>query len=97
MYSTQNKGKPVAAERFVRTIKNKIYKHMTAVPKNVYIDKLDDIINECNNAYHRRNKMKPIEVKDNTYIDSIKDVNDKDRKFKVANHVRTLKYKKKLC
>ena len=94
MYSINNKGKSVAAERFIRTLKNKIYKHMTAVPKNVYIDKLDDIINEYNNTYHRTIKMKPIEVKDNTYIDSIKEVNDKDLKFKVADHVRILRYKK---
>ena len=53
---------------------------MTAVSKNVYIDKLDDIVNEYNNTYHRTIKMKPIEVKDNTYIDSIKEVNDQDPK-----------------
>ena len=94
MHSTHNEGKSVVAERFIRTLKNKIYKHMTAVPKNVYIDKLDDIINEYNNTYHRTIKMKPIEVKDNTYIDSIKEVNDKDLKFKVADHVRILRYKK---
>ena len=66
---------------------------MTAVSKNVYIDKLDDIVNEYNNTYHRTIKMKPIEVKDNTYIDSIKEVNDKDSKFKVGDHVRISKYK----
>ena len=66
---------------------------MTAVSKNVYIDKLDDIVNEYNNTYHRTIKMKPIEVKDNTYIDSIKEVNDKDPKFKVGHHVRISKYK----
>ena len=93
MYSTHNEGKSVVAERFIRTLKNKIYKHMTAVPKNVYIDKLDDIINEYNNTYHRTIKMKPIEVKDNTYIDSIKEVNDKDPKFKVGDHVRITKVK----
>ena len=93
MYSTHNVGKPVVAERFMRTLKNKIYKHMTAVSKNVYIDKLDDIVNEYNNTYHRTIKMKPIEVKDNTYIDSIKEVNDKDSKFKVGDHVRISKYK----
>ena len=69
---------------------------MTAVSKNVYIDKLDDIVNEYNNTYHRTIKMKPIEVKDNTYIDSIKEVNDKDPKFKVGDHVRISKYKKML-
>ena len=66
---------------------------LAAVSKNVYIDKLDDIVDEYNNTYHRIIKMKPIEVKDNTYIDSIKDVNDKDSKFKVGDHVRISKYK----
>ena len=66
---------------------------MTAVSKNVYIDKLDDIVNEYNNTYHRTIKMKPIEVKDNTYIDSIKVVNDKDPKFKVGDHVKISKCK----
>ena len=66
---------------------------MTAVSKNVYIDKLDDIVNEYNNTYHRTIKMKPIEVKDNTFIDSIKEVNDKDPKFKGRDHVRISKYK----
>ena len=66
---------------------------MTSLSKNVYIDKLDDIVNEYNNTYHRTIKMKPIEVKDNTYIDSIKEVNDKDPKFKVGDHVRISKYK----
>ena len=93
MYSTHNEVKSVVAERFIRTLKNKIHKHMTAVSKNVYIDKLDDIVNENNNTYHRTIKMKPIEVKDNTYIDSIKEVNDKDPKFKVGDHVRISKYK----
>ena len=93
MHSTHNEGKSVVAERFIRTLKNKIYKHMTAVSKNVYIDKLDDIVNEYNNTYHRTIKMKPIEVKDNTFIDSIKEVNDKDPKFKVRDHVRISKYK----
>ena len=93
MYSTHNEGKSVVAKRFTRTLKNKIYKHMTAVSKNVYIDKLDDIINEYNNAYHRTIKMKPIEVKDNIYNDYIKEVNDKDPKFKIGDHVRISKHK----
>ena len=93
MYSTHNEGKSVVAERFIRTLKNKIYKHMIAVSKNMYIDKLDDIVNEYNNTYHRTIKMKPIEVKNNTYIDSIKDVNDKDPKFKVGDQVRISKYR----
>ena len=94
MYSTHNEGKSVVAERFIRTLKNKIYKHMTAVSKNVYIDKLDDIVNEYNNTYHRTIKMKPIEVKDNTYINYIKEANDKDPpKFKVGDPVKISKYK----
>ena len=93
MYPTHNERKSITAERFIRTLKNKICKHMTAVSEIVYIDKLDDIVHEYNNAYHRTIKMKPIEVKDNTYIDSIKEVNDKDPKFKVGDHVRISKYK----
>ena len=66
---------------------------MTSVSKNVYIDKLDDIVGEYDNTYHRTIKMKPIDVKDNTYIDFEKEVNDKDPKFKVGDHVRISKYK----
>ena len=84
MYPTHNERKSITAERFIRSLKNKIYKHMTAVLEIVYINKLDDIVHEYNNAYHRTIKMKPIEVKDNTYIYSIKEVNDKDPKFKVG-------------
>ena len=69
MYSIHNNGKSVIAERFIRTLKNKIYKYMTSVSKNTYIDKLDDTVNEYNNTYHKTIKMKPIDVKDNTYID----------------------------
>ena len=66
---------------------------MTWISKNAYIDKLDDIVNEYNNTYHRTIKMKPVDVKDNTYIDFKKDVNDKDPKFKVGDRVRISKYK----
>ena len=66
---------------------------MTAISKNVYIDKLDDIVKEYNNTYHTSIKMKPVDVKDNTYIDFKKEVNDKDPKFKVGDHVRISKYK----
>ena len=93
MYSINNEGKSVVAERFIRTLKTKIYKYMTSVSKNVYIDKLDDIVNEYNNTYHRTIKMKPVDVKDNAYIDFNKEVNDKDPKFKVGDHVRISKYK----
>ena len=93
MYLTHNEGKSVVAERFIKTLKNKIYKYITSISKNVYIDKLDDIVNEHNNAYHRTLKMKPIDVKDNTYINIGKKVNDKDPKFKIGDHVRISKYK----
>ena len=93
MYSTHNDGKSVVAERFIRTLKNKIYKYMTSTPKNVYIDKLDDIVNEYYNTYHTAIKMNPIDVKDNTYINTDKEVNNKDPKFKVGDHVRISKYK----
>ena len=94
MYSIHNEGKSVVAERFIRTLKTKIYKYMTSVSKNVYIDKLDDIVNECNNTYHRTIKMKPVGVKD-TYIDSMElsSFNDKDPKSKVGDHVRISKNK----
>ena len=62
MYSTYNEGKSVAAERFIRTLKNKIFKHMTAISKNIYFDALDDIVNKYNNTVHRAIKMKPIDV-----------------------------------
>ena len=93
MYAPHNEGESVVAERFIRTLKNKIYKYMTSISKNVYIDKLDDIINEYYNTYHRTIKMKPIDVKDNTYIDFGKEVNDNDPKLKVGDHVRIAKYK----
>ena len=93
MYSTHNEGKSVADERFIRTLKTKVYKYMTSISKNVYIDKLDDIVNEYNNTYHRTIKMKPVDVKNNIYIDFKKEVNDKDPKFKVDDHVRISKYK----
>ena len=66
---------------------------MTSTLKNVYIDKLDDIVNKYNHAYHRTIKMKPVHVKDDTYINIGKEVNDKYRKFKVGDYVRISKYK----
>ena len=94
MYSTHNEGKSVVAERFIRTLKSKIYKYMTSISKNVYIDKLDDIVDEYNNTYHSTIKMKPIDVKDNTYINTSKEINNKDPKFKIGDYVRISKYKK---
>ena len=67
---------------------------MTSISKNVYTDKLDDIVNKCNNAYHNTIKMKPVDVKSNTYIDSSKEINEKDHpKFKIGDNVRISKYK----
>ena len=93
MYSIHNERKSVVAERFINKLKNKIYKYITAISKNVYIDKSDDIVNEYNNTCHRTIKMKPVDVKDNTYIYFQKEVNDKNPKFKVVDHVRICKYK----
>ena len=93
MYLIHNEGKSAVAERFIRTLKTKIYKYMTSVPKNVYINKLDDIVGEYYNTYHRTIKMKPNDIKDNKYIDFNKEVNDKDPEFKVGDHVRISKYK----
>ena len=93
MYSTHNEGKSVVAERFIRTLKSKIYKYMTSISKNVYVDKLDDIVDEYNNTCHTTIKTKPADVKDNTYINADKEINNKDPKFKVGDRVRISKYK----
>ena len=69
MYSTFNEGKSVVAERFIRTLKNKIFKHMKAISKNVYVDVLDDIVNQYNNTIHRTIKMKPIDVIDDYFAE----------------------------
>ena len=92
MYSTYNEGKSVVAERFIRTFKNKLYKHMTATGKNVYYDVLDDVVNKYNNTKHNTIKMKPIDVGDNkrVYIDKH---NEKDSIFKVVDRVRISKFK----
>ena len=73
MYSAYNEGKSVIAERFIRTLKNEIYKYLTSVPKNVFIHKLDDIVNKYNNTYNII-KMKPVDVKSHSYVESSKDI-----------------------
>ena len=93
MYSIHNKGNLVVAERFIRKRKSKIFKQMTAISKNVYFDVLDDIVNKYNNTVHRTITMKRVDVKDNTYVDSKKELNDKDPKCKVGDHVKNFKYK----
>ena len=77
MYSTCNEGKSVVAERFIRTLKNEIFKHMTAISKNVYIDMLNDIVNKYNNTVHRTIKMKAIDVTSDSYVEYNEDFNKK--------------------
>ena len=93
MYSTHNEGNSVAAERFITPLKNKIYKYMTSISKNVYIDKSDDIVNKYNNIYHSTIKMKPVDLKLSAYIDFIKESNERDPNFKIGDTVTISKYK----
>ena len=93
MYSTYNEGKSVVAEIIIRTLKNKIYKHMTAVSKNVYFDVSDNLVDNYNNTFHRTIKVKPIDVKLDFYAEYDVDSNEKDTKFKISDHVRISKYK----
>ena len=89
MNSTFHEGKSVVAERFIRTLKNKIFKDMTAISRNVYFGVLDDIVNKYNNTVHKTIKMKPVDVT----VEYNEESNKKDPKFKVGNHVRISKYK----
>ena len=82
MYSTNNEGISVAAERFIKTLKNKIYKHMTAICKNVYFDVLDDIVNEYNNTIHNSIKMKPKYVKNYTFVENVEENKKKIQNLK---------------
>ena len=93
MYSTYNEGKSVVAERFIRALKNKIFKYMTAVSKNVYFDVLDDIVDKYNNTVHRSIKMKPIDIASDSYAEYIEYYNVTKPKFKVVDRVRISKYK----
>ena len=83
MYSTYNEGKSVVAERFIRTLKNKIFKHMTAISKNVYFDLLDDIVNKYDNTIHKTTKTKPIDVTGDSCAEYNENPNKKDPKFNV--------------
>ena len=93
MYSTYNEGKSVVAERFIGTLKNKIFKHMTTISKNVYIDALNDIVNKHNNTVHKTIKMKPIDVTGDSYVEYNEDSNTKGPKFKFGDHARISRYK----
>ena len=76
MYSTFNEGNSVVAERFIRTLKNKIFKHMTTILKHIYFDAFDDIVDKYNNTGHRTIKMKPIEVTNDSYAEYNEDLNN---------------------
>ena len=92
MYSTHNEGKSAFAERFIRTLKYEIYKQMTSISTNVYIDKLDDTVNKYNNRYHRGIAMKPVDVNPSMYFDFNKEYNKEDPKFKAGDHVWISKF-----
>ena len=85
IYSTNNRGKSVVAEKFIKTLKNKISKHSTAISNNLYFDMLDDIVHKYNTAVHKTIKMKPIDVTDDSYAECNEDFNKKDPRFKVSN------------
>ena len=102
MYSTYNEGKSVVAERFIRALKNKLYKHMTATGKNVYYDVLDDVVNEYNDTKHNTIKMKPKDVKNDTTKSSaiarnkrvyIDEHNEKSARYNEGDRVRISKFK----
>ena len=93
MYSTFNEEKSVVAERFIKTLKNKIYKQMAAIGKNVYIEVLDDTVKKYNNTVHSSIKMKPKDVTNIKYVEYSEGTNEKDPKFKAGDNVRILKYK----
>ena len=89
IYSAHNEGKSVVAE----TSKSKNYKHRRAVSKNVYFHVLNDIVDECNNIYHKTIKMKPIDVKSDCFAEYNEESNEKKNKFKIGDHVRISKYR----
>ena len=106
MYSTYNEGKSVVAERFIRTLKNKLYKHMIATGKNVYYNILDDVVNKYNNTKHSTIKMKPKDVGDDTTKSSaiarkkrvyIDEHNKKSATYNVGDRVRISKFKNKFA
>ena len=93
MYSTHNAAKSAVTERSIRTLKNKIYKYMTSISKNVYIDKVDDIVNKYKNTYCSTIKVKPVDINLSIYIYFNKENNKEGPKFKLGNHVRISKYR----
>ena len=93
MYSTYNEGKSVVAETFISTLKNKLYKHMTATGKNVYYDVLDNVVNEYNNTKHSTIKMKPKDVGNNNKRVYIDEQNEKSVRYNVGDRIRISKLK----
>ena len=93
MYSTHNEGKSIVAERFIKTLKNKIYKHMTYIGKNVYIDGLYDIVDKYNNTVYGSTKVKPKDSTDDSFVEYSEEINKKSSKFKVGGNVTISKYK----
>ena len=93
MYSTYNEGKSVVAERFIRTLKNKLHKHMTAIGKNVYWNVLDDVVEKYNNTINRSIGMKPKDVKSDKKAVYVAESNGKSARFSVGNRVRISKFK----
>ena len=92
LYSTHNEEKSIIAERFIRILNNKVYKYMTSVSKDVYIDKLDDIANKYD-TYHSTIQINLVDVNSSTYSDSSKENKEKDPKFKFGDVIRISKYK----
>lgn len=93
MYPTHNEVKSVVLEKFIRTLRNKICRHMAAVPKNVHINKPDEIVHKYNNTYHNTISMKPVDFNSGIYFKYDVDHNGKGPKFRVGNHVKMSKYK----
>ena len=93
MYLIYNERKSIVAERFIRTLKNKIYKHMTTLLNSDYFDVLDDIVDKYNRTYQRTIKMKSLDVKFDSNAEYNVDSNDKNPKFKIGDHVRISMYK----
>ena len=91
MYSAYNERKFVAAERFIRNLKNKIFKQIKAISENIYFDVLDDIVDKYNNTVHKTIKMKPIDVTGDSYAEYNENFNKKDPKFKVGDNVQNIK------
>ena len=91
IYPTHNEVKYVVAERSIRILKSKIDKYMISILKNVFIDQWNGIVNKYNNTYHSTIKMKPVDVKSSTYIDSSKEINNKNPQFKIRDIVRISK------